>query len=121
MSQSNIGKSIYVATALPATNNEAGFDALTWVKVNGLQSIGSLGVTHANIDVPDLETGFTAGVKGAGTGNDVAMTFRNVASDTGQGNVRTLANALGGAAVGSVKIVRGTGSGGAPAVGDAVQ
>jgi hypothetical protein len=121
MSKSNIGKTIYVAEALPATNNEAGFDALTWVKVNGLVSVGSLGVSHSNIDVPDLQTGFTTGVKGAGTGNDVSIVFRTVASDAGQEDVRNLANAGGAAAVGSIKIVRGTGASQAPAVGDAVQ
>lgn len=121
MSQSQIGKTIYVATALPATNNEAGFDALTWTKVNGLVSVGSLGVSHSNIDVPDLQTGFTTGVKGAGTGNDVAIVFRTVASDSGQGSIQTLADAGGTGAVGSIKIVKGTGAGQAPATGDPVE
>ena len=121
MSQSQIGKTIYVATALPATNDEPGFDALTWVKVNGLVSVGSLGVSHSNIDVPDLQTGFTQGVKGAGAGNDVSIVFRRVASDTGQGNVKTLGNAGGPAAVGSIKIVRGSGAAQAPATNDPVQ
>lgn len=121
MSQSQIGKTVYVAEALPATNNEAGFDALTWVKVNGLVSIGSLGISHSNIDVPDLQTGFTKGVKGAATGNDVPMAFAMVASDAGQEDIRGLANASGTGAVGSIKVVRGTGASQAPAVGDAVQ
>jgi len=121
MSNSNIGKTIYVASALPATNDEPGFDALTWVKANGVQTIGSLGVSHANIDVPDLQTGFTQGVKGAATGNDVQLTFRMVPNDAGQGNIRTLANAGGVAAAGSIKIVRGSGANQAPVVGDPVQ
>lgn len=122
---SHIGKRLYVATALPATNNEAGFDALTWVEVKGIQVLPQLGVSHANIDVPDLASGFTAGVKGASTGNDSTMTVRKISGDTGQGNVRTLANSGGLSGVGSIKIAKATGTltDGVPAlqVGDAVQ
>lgn len=121
MSGSHIGKTLYVATAAPATNNAAGFEALSWVKVEGLQSLPQLGVSHANIDVPDLQTGFTSGVKGAGTGNDSQMAFRMVDSDTGQGNLRTAANAGGDAGTISVKIVKGSGANQAPVNGDPVQ
>jgi hypothetical protein len=33
MSQPHLLKAIYVASALPATNTEAGFEALTWVRI----------------------------------------------------------------------------------------
>jgi hypothetical protein len=124
MTRSHIGKTLWVAMAAPATNDASGFAALTWVKVNGVQVLPQIGVAHNNIDVPDLETGFTRGVKGAGTGNDSVASFRLVAGDTGQGNVRTLANAnavAAGAGVGSIRITRATGAGGAPATGDIVQ
>lgn len=121
MSGSHIGKTLYVAAALPATNTEAGFEALTWVKVSGVQSLPQFGVSHANIDVPDLQTGFTAGVKGAGSGNDSSMTFRMVASDAGQEDLRDLANAGGDAADCSIKTVMGSGTAQAPATGDPVQ
>jgi hypothetical protein len=49
------------------------------------------------------------------------MTFRMVASDAGQEDVRGLANASGPASVGSIKIVRGTGTAQAPATNDKVQ
>lgn len=121
MTGSHIGKTIYVASALPATNDAAGFAALTWVKVNGVQVLPQLGVSHANIDVPDLQTGFTKGLKGAGSGNDSTMTFRDVASDTGQGNLRTAADAGGDEGIMSIKIVKGSGAGEAPVAGDPVQ
>ena len=118
---SHIGKTIYIAEALPATNDAAGFAALTWVKVNGVQTLPQLGVTHADIPVPDLQTGFTAGVKGAGTGNDSTMTFRKVASDAGQEDVKNRANAGGTGGYASLKIVKGSGTAQAPVAGDPVQ
>ncbi len=121
MTGSHIGKTIYVAAAVPATNTKIGFEALTWVKVEGVQTLPQLGVSHSNIDVPDLQTGFTAGIKGAGTGNDSTATFRDVPADPGQEDVRDLANAGGTLGAGSIKIVKGSGVDQAPATGDPVQ
>lgn len=118
---SHIGKTIYIAPALPATNDAAGFEALTWTKVSGVQTLPQLGVSHADIPIPDLQTGFTAGIKGAGTGNDSTMSFRDVPSDTGQTNIRTLADAGGTGGNCSIKIVKGSGTAQAPAAGDPVQ
>lgn len=119
MTKSHIGKSIYFATAAPATHDDTGFEALSWVKVNGVQQLPQLGVSHADIDVPDLESGITNRLKGAGTGQQSQMTFRKVASDTGQGNLQTAAEGHPG--TGSVKIILATGTGGIPATGDVVQ
>jgi hypothetical protein len=117
--KSYIGKSLYVSAGLPATNDAAGFQALTWTKVNGLQTLPQVGVSHAAIDVPDLETGFTIGLKGAGTGVDTQMSFRIVASDTGQGLLKTASDGVSG--IMSVKIVRATTPGSAPVQGDPVE
>lgn len=117
--RNHIGKTIYVSAALPATNDDTGFEALTWTKVNGVQQLPQLGITHASIDVPDLETGFTEAIKGAGSGLDSQMTFRDVASDTGQALVRTTAD--GGQGLMSVKIVTGSGTDNAPVAGDPVR
>jgi hypothetical protein len=121
MTASHIGKTLYNAAALPATNDAAGFEALTWVKVNGLQVLPQLGTSHANIDVPDLQTGFTTGLKGAASGNDSTTSFRKVAADAGQVDIRDAAKAGGDAGVMSFKIVTGTGVDNAPATGDVVQ
>ncbi len=118
---SHIGKTIYAAAALPATNDKAGFEALTWVKVEGVQVLPQLGVSHANIDVPDLQSGWTQGIKGAGSGNDSSMSFRAVASDPGQEDLLDAAQAGGDLGVMSIKIVKGSGANQAPATGDPVQ
>lgn len=118
MSTTNIGKTLYVAEALPATNTAGAFAGLTWVKVNGVQSIGGIGISHSGIDVPDLQTGFTTQMKGAGAGTDSSMTFRNIAADAGQIDVKGLAEDSTG--LGSIKIVTGSGTNEAPVQGDPV-
>lgn len=121
MTGSHIGKTIYVSEAIPATNNSAGFAALTWVKVNGIQVLPQLGVSNSNIDVPDLETGFTLGLKGAGSGNDSSASFRHVKGDAGQTALRTLANEGANGGIASIKIVKGSGTDQAPAIGDPIE
>jgi hypothetical protein len=123
MTRNNIGKTLFVAQALPATNDDTGFEALTWVQVKGLQVLPQLGISHADIEVPDLATGFTSTLKGAATGVESTMAFRTVDSDAGQEDVREQAHDAQGLM--SVKIVTGsgtdTGDGPAPVSGDAVK
>lgn len=111
---------MFFSTALPATNDAAGFEALTWVKVEGFQGGAQFGYDNADIDIPDLQTGITQRIKGMGTGAASTLSFRNVPGDTaGRGGLKALADGPG--TFGSIKIVRGTGTGGAPATGDSVQ
>jgi hypothetical protein len=118
-----IGLTLYGVAGLPATNNKAGFEALTFVQLKGTQMLPSFGVTHGNIDVSDLGTGFTSGVKGAATGSDSTFTFHGTGADTGVATAIVAANNEAG--LYSLKIVRGTGTdsgdGPAPVAGDVVQ
>lgn len=117
--RSNIGKTLYVSSTLPATNNKAGFEALTWTKVNGMVSGPQLGVTHSNIDIPDVQTGFTKGVKGAGQGQDSQMAFTIDGNDAGRTIIKTAADS--GQGFLAIKIVTGSGANQAPVTGDPVQ
>ena len=123
MTQNHIGATVYVAKAYPATNTAAGFEALSWGLAKGNQTLPQLGVSHNLIDIPDLATGFTDAVKGAGQGVDTTMTFRDVDGDTGQADVIAQANDNDG--ILCVKIVYGTGTdsgdGPAPVAGDVVE
>lgn len=123
MTANHIGKTMYVAQALPATNNAAGFEALTWVQVKGIQTLPVLGVSHSGIDVPDLATGFTSSVKGAAAGRDSTFTYRRIAADAGQIDVEE--QAIDDNGLGAVKIVTGSGTdsgdGPAPVTGDPVE
>lgn len=113
-----LGYSVYVDLALPATNNAAGFEALTWVKVNGLVQLPRYGVEHDTIEIPDLTTGFGTAVKGMGRGVSSTLMFRDVPSDSGQTDLKSAAQDEDGLC--SLKIVRGTGADNAPASGDLV-
>lgn len=120
MTGSHIGKTVWLVAAVPATNDASGFEALAFtVQVKGYQSGLSLGVSHANIDVPDVQTGFTEGLKGAATGDESTLVFRAVASDAGQALAKTLANSPNGLC--SIKIGKGSGSDQALETGDPVQ
>jgi len=118
--RNHIGKTFYVSAALPATNDAAGFEALSWTEVKGLQQLPQLGVSHANIDVPDLKSGFTSGIKGAATGVDASAAFRFLdSSDPGQVILKDQANHAQGNI--SVKIGTGSGTDNALTSGDTVQ
>jgi hypothetical protein len=118
-----IGLTLYGVAGVPATNNKAGFEALSFVQLGGVQMLPSFGVTHTNIDVSDLGTGFTEGVKGPATGNDSTFTYHGIPTASGIATAITAANAQAGAY--SLKIVRGSGTdsgnGPAPVAGDVVQ
>lgn len=121
MSQPHLLKAIYVTAGVPATNNEAGFEALTWTRVAHPVTGPSFGITHANIDVPNLETGFTLGAKGAGSGIDSQMSFADKAADAGQALLKQLAEAGGANGYGSIRLARIATPGGDPITGAEVQ
>ena len=118
MTKTHIGKQVFAAAGIPSANTTTAFEALTWVRVNGFVGGLQLGFTSNNIDIPDLAEGITLGVKGMRSGNDSTASFRNVASDTGQTNVKGYANAASSAH--SVKIIS-AGVGVDAETGDAVQ
>ena len=119
--RNSIGKTIYYSTALPATNDKAGFEALTWVELEFPQTLPQFGVTNANIDVSDLKTGFTKGTKGAASGVDSQGSFRieGSALATGQAAFKTLCDGPSGAC--AIKIGTGTGAAGALVATDQVE
>jgi hypothetical protein len=96
MSTNDIGTTIAIATGLPATFDEAGYEALTWVNVAGLQSVGEVGDEHETISVPDLTLGRIRQIKGAATGTTIPVALREVPSDAGQTAAEAAAKAAGG-------------------------
>ena len=94
MSTSDIGHTLFFKAGAPATFDEAGYEALFTtgaIKVNGIQSIGPVGGTNAIIDVPDLESGWIMGAKGAKTGSATAISMREIKGDAGQAAVKAAA------------------------------
>ncbi|MGN0933237.1 hypothetical protein [Falsigemmobacter intermedius] len=80
----SIKKKLYVSATIPATQNLAGYSALSWTQVKGMVSIGSVGFPHETIPVPDLETGITKTFKGARAGSGAQLAWRKIAADAGQ-------------------------------------
>lgn len=94
MSTSDITTKLYIASGVPATFDKAGYEAMSWLQVKGIVSIGAIGVTDAMVEVPDLESGFTKGVKGARVGDEVPIAMREVKSDPGQDALKTACEAF---------------------------
>jgi len=119
MPANHLGRSIFVAKAWPASDTAAAFAALTWVEADGLQILPQLGESHSFIESPGLKSGRTEGIKGPSSGNDSTMTFRDVAADQGQADIKEQGEHKEGRL--SVKIVDGSGTDNAPATGDPVE
>jgi hypothetical protein len=96
MSTNDIGTTLAIATGLPATFDEAGYEAMTWVNIAGLVSIGEVGDDHETISVPDLTLGRIRTIKGAATGTTIAIALREVLLDAGQAAAEVAAKAAGG-------------------------
>lgn len=96
MSTNDIGTTLAIATGVPATFDEAGYEALTWVNIAGLVSIGEVGDDHETISVPDLTLGRIRTIKGAAVGTTIAIALREVPLDAGQVAAEAAAKAAGG-------------------------
>jgi len=102
--RTHIGKQVWIATALPATNDAAGFEALNWVRVNGFTGGLQLGFEAENIDIPDIASGITLGAKGMRSGIDSEMSFRRIeGGDAGQDALKAAADGC--SSVGAIKII----------------
>lgn len=109
--ENNIGATLWVSNALPATNTAAAFEALTWTQVHVLIEEPQFGISHDEVDAPNLSTGFVAGLKGAGTGASSEILIRHDASapaQTGHDLLKTIAKGDGGDC--SIKIGYGSGA-----------
>lgn len=120
--KNDIGKRIYVVAGVPATNDTAGFEALTWVWARYHTTLPQLGITHNEIQIPDMEQGFDKIVKGAATGVTTTISFRVDNNDRDNpGQLIVQGQAIDEDGDISIKIVDGSGADGEPATGDLVQ
>lgn len=119
--RNNLGKSIYFSATLPATHNVAGFEALTWLELEGAQTLPQFGISHGNIDVPALKTGFASGVKGIASGVDTqgSCFIEDSTLTTNQLAFKAICESNGGQV--ALKIGTGEGALGALTTGDTVE
>lgn len=93
MSGSNIGTTVFIATGVPGTFDSTGYEALTWVKIERAEMVGSFSIEDSIIDVPDLETGVTRAIKGARAGTVVPIPYVFLDGDAGQAALKAAAEA----------------------------
>lgn len=106
MSYTNIGTTIEVSAAAPATFDQAGFVALTYTKVNGVASVPELGPSASMVSQADLEDGIVRKAHGEVDFGGGTVQMREVAGDAGQGLLKT---ARANQSEVSVKITRASG------------
>lgn len=94
MAENDIGTLVAIAPGAPATNNQAGFEALSFTNIAGMVSVGELGDDQELITVPDLTIGRNISIKGAKTGTNIPINYRNVAGDAGQALVKSESDEL---------------------------
>ena len=70
-----IGFTLKAALGAPATDDQAGYDALTYVTVKGFSMVPTNRFTTNDIDTEDVETGIIQGQKGGGTGDNQVIGF----------------------------------------------
>lgn len=100
MSNIDIGTTLAIATGLPTTFTEAGYEALTWVNIVGLVSVGETGDENESISIPDLTAGRIRIRKGAATGTTIPVALRAPLTGetvTGQTNAKAACDTTTGA------------------------
>jgi len=82
------GATLHISATLPATYNEAGFEALSWTEIGGITSIPSVGATYGEVSISLVKTGICKkkGTKDFGT---ATVEFATAISDTGQIALKT--------------------------------
>ena len=89
MSYTNIGTTINVVAALPATEDSAGYSALTYTEVTGVASIPETGPASAIVSQADLKDGTVRKAHGEVDFGGGTLQMREVAGDAGQGILKT--------------------------------
>lgn len=88
---SYIGATVGCVAASPATDDAAGFAALSYVPIGKIASWGAVGDTSNNIAI-DLLDGRVEHVNGARDGGVIAFTIRDDADSAGQAILKAQSN-----------------------------
>lgn len=102
----NIGSKIYFSASLPATEDVAGYAALTWTEVKGVASIPEIGGSASVVSQADLADGVVRKAHGEVDFGGGTVQYRLINADAGQG---VLAAAYGSKNIISGKVLRSTG------------
>lgn len=102
----NIGAKLYVSASLPATEDVAGYGALTYTQVKGVASIPEFGAEHEELTFVEVEDGVTRKAHGGVNYGGGMVPFRVIEADAGQGILKA---ARANQSTISVKVERATG------------
>jgi len=84
MTTISISSELHVAAAKPATDDQAGYEALTFTEVEGVVNIGEFGDNSEDVTATRLKDGRTEHFNGAKDGGEIQVQAISNASDPGQ-------------------------------------
>lgn len=102
----NIGTTLAVSASLPATEDVAGYGALTYTLVNGVGSIPEFGPEYEVLTFTEVADGINRKAHGAVDFGGGSIAYRVIEADAGQGILKTAMDAQNTI---SVKITRASG------------
>ena len=82
---SGSGSKLFVCATLPATHDQAGFEALTWTLVTEVTEIGEYGREYESIDHAPIDTRIVETIKGNYREGGLPLSIGSVPADAGQG------------------------------------
>jgi hypothetical protein len=82
--QTIAGSKIYISATLPATEDQAGYEALTFTEIGGATDSPSTGISANNVTYDLLSEGFTSNRKGQKTYGTGTVNYAEVPVDAGQ-------------------------------------
>lgn len=80
----SVGSILKLSAALPATENQAGYEALTWTEVGAVDSIGNYGNTFQTTEFTPIKTGIVQTLVGSQKNGTIAVTMADLPDDAGQ-------------------------------------
>jgi len=83
-----IGSTFSLVAGVPATEDQSGYEALTFVEVGKVVTIGEIGDTHEDISSNLLKVGRVEHDNGAADGGEVAIVIEDGGADAGQALVK---------------------------------
>jgi len=91
MAYTAAGSAIYISSALPATVDEAGFDALTWQKIGEVSEIPEVGGDYSRITFTPIDSRVVDTVKGSLSFTEISLpyAYSPAGEDAGQAIIAT--------------------------------
>ena len=107
--ESTLGTRLFVSATLPATQDAAGYEALTWTEVDEITGLGTFGASAAEIAHNAINRGYTQYVKGQIDYGTLTVGMAGSKGDAGQAILKSGADGANVRLPHSVKILDASG------------